>query len=184
MNDLQSTFLIISASFSSTSCCFSSGITWKSLLFSLRLHVCVAVFILEKENWQCSPPPPFCHATVHHACIPGEVHCLMYHDQDTFDFSQGHVTKNQTMAVPVKLSESRRNITVLFKWMSYFLHSIRQQDTLNVFVDNRNFRLRKGDQSQLTEERSFSCTQVTKRFRVTFTANWKRKFVPHDQVFS
>ena len=26
---------------------------------------------------------------------------VMYHDRDTFDFSQGHVTKNQTMAVPV-----------------------------------------------------------------------------------
>ena len=30
----------------------------------------------------------------------------MYHDQDTFDFSQGQVTKNQPMAVPVQLSES------------------------------------------------------------------------------
>ena len=27
--------------------------------------------------------------------------CLMHHDRDTFDFSQGHVTKNQPMAVPV-----------------------------------------------------------------------------------
>ena len=26
---------------------------------------------------------------------------LMHHDRDTFDFSQGHVTKNQPMAVPV-----------------------------------------------------------------------------------
>ena len=24
-----------------------------------------------------------------------------YHDRDTFDFSEGHVTKNQPMAVPV-----------------------------------------------------------------------------------
>ena len=39
-------------------------------------------------------------------CIPSGVHCLMYHDRDTFDFSQGHVTKNQPMAVPVQLSES------------------------------------------------------------------------------
>ena len=55
MNDLQSTFLILSASFSSSSCCFSSGITLKTLLFSLRLRVCVqvVVFIHEKENWQC-----------------------------------------------------------------------------------------------------------------------------------
>ena len=29
----------------------------------------------------------------------------MYHDPDTFDFSQGHVAKNQPMAVPVSLSE-------------------------------------------------------------------------------
>ena len=29
------------------------------------------------------------------------VHYLLYHDQDTFDFSQGHVTKNQPVAVPV-----------------------------------------------------------------------------------
>ena len=45
--------------------------------------------------------PAFCHANFHHACIPSGVHCLMYHDRDTFDFSQGHVTKNQPMAVPV-----------------------------------------------------------------------------------
>ena len=25
----------------------------------------------------------------------------MYHDRDTFDFSQGHVTKNQPIAVPL-----------------------------------------------------------------------------------
>ena len=30
----------------------------------------------------------------------------MYPDQDTFDFSQGHVTKYQPLAVPVQLSES------------------------------------------------------------------------------
>ena len=48
MNDLQSN----SASFSSTSCCFSSGITLK-IVFSLRLPGCVVVFIQEKENWQC-----------------------------------------------------------------------------------------------------------------------------------
>ena len=29
---------------------------WKSLLFSLRLHVCVFVFIHEKENWQRFTP--------------------------------------------------------------------------------------------------------------------------------
>ena len=45
--------------------------------------------------------PAFCPATFHHACIPSGVHCLMYHDRDTFDFSQAHATKNQPMAVPV-----------------------------------------------------------------------------------
>ena len=30
----------------------------------------------------------------------------LYHDQGTFDLSQGHVTKNQPLAVPVELSES------------------------------------------------------------------------------
>ena len=40
---------------------------WKSLLFSLSLHVCVVVFIHEKENWQCFPT--FCHATVQHVLI-------------------------------------------------------------------------------------------------------------------
>ena len=30
----------------------------------------------------------------------------MYRDRDTFYFSQGHVTKNQLMAVTVELSES------------------------------------------------------------------------------
>ena len=47
MNNLQSTFLILSASFSSNSCCFSSG-----NFFSLRFRVCVVVSIYETENWQ------------------------------------------------------------------------------------------------------------------------------------
>ena len=45
--------------------------------------------------------PAFCHTTFHHACILRGIHCLMYHDRDTFDFNQGHVAKNQLMAVPV-----------------------------------------------------------------------------------
>ena len=51
--------------------------------------------------------PIFCHTTFHHALITfcnvswGGTHCLMYHDQDTFDFRQHHMTKNQPMAVPV-----------------------------------------------------------------------------------
>ena len=53
MNDLPSTFLILSASFSSTNCCFSSGITLNIVSFCLRLHLCVVVFAHKKENWQC-----------------------------------------------------------------------------------------------------------------------------------
>ena len=34
-------------------------------------------------------------------CFDHGLHCLMYHDRDAFDFSQGHVTKNQPMEVPV-----------------------------------------------------------------------------------
>ena len=54
--------------------------------------------------------PAFCHATFHHSLIRRAVMysqrgtiaqvCL---DQDTFDFMQGHVTKHQQMAVPVKI---------------------------------------------------------------------------------
>ena len=57
MNNLQSTFLILSASFSSNSCCFSSGNFWdnfryRCFLISLRFRVCVVVSIYENENWQ------------------------------------------------------------------------------------------------------------------------------------
>ena len=57
MNDLQSTFLIFSASFSSSSCCFSPGNFWdnfkyRCFLISLRFRVCVVVSIYEEENWQ------------------------------------------------------------------------------------------------------------------------------------
>ena len=57
MNNLQSTFLILSASFSSNSCCFSSGNFWdnfryRCFLISLRFRVCVVVAIYENENWQ------------------------------------------------------------------------------------------------------------------------------------
>ena len=42
----------------------------------------------------------FCHATFQHALITccnvsrAEYIAQMYHDRDTFNFSQGHVTKN------------------------------------------------------------------------------------------
>ena len=105
MNDLQSTFLTLSACFSSTSCCFSSGIILKIVaLFSLRL--CVCVVLIHEKKITGSVFLVFCHATFHHALI---TYCnvsragfaQVYHDRDTFDFSQGHVTRNQPMAVPV-----------------------------------------------------------------------------------
>ena len=88
----------ITCIFSSTSCCFSSGITFKIVAFSLRLHVCVVVFIHEKENWQYFSRllshhfPPFLYPE------RGTV-AQMYHDRDAFEFVQGHVSKNQPIAV-------------------------------------------------------------------------------------
>ena len=61
MNDLQCTFLILTASFSSASCCFSSGTTLKIVVFGLRLCVCVVVFIHKKENRQCFSCLLSCH---------------------------------------------------------------------------------------------------------------------------
>ena len=65
--------------------------------------VCAVVFIHEKENWLCfsrllSHHFPLC--MLQHAVMYPET-SLMYHNQDTFDFSQGHMTKNQPMAVRV-----------------------------------------------------------------------------------
>jgi len=68
----------------------------------------------EKENWQDPAvffPPfvtPLSTMLWSRAVMygPSGVHCLMYHDRDTFDFSQGHLTKNQPMALPVQLSET------------------------------------------------------------------------------
>ena len=36
-----------------------------------------------------------------HLYPPLQYIAQMYHDWDTFDFSQGHVSKNRPMAVPV-----------------------------------------------------------------------------------
>ena len=112
MNDLQSTFLILSASFSSTSCCFSSGITLKIVAFQLEaLCLCLYMFIHKEKTG--SAFPTFCHATFHHAlitfCNVSRAGYIAYHDQDTFDFSQGHMTKNQPKTVRVQLSESPGN---------------------------------------------------------------------------
>ena len=58
-----------------------------------------------EENLQCFSrllsyhfPPCLDHVLL---CILSAVHCLMYHDRDTINFFQGHVTKNQPMAVLV-----------------------------------------------------------------------------------
>ena len=78
------------------------GQLWKSFLFSLRLHDCVDVFIHEKENWQWTFFPPSVTPLSLAVMYPerGTVVAQIYHNRDTFDFSQGHVTKNQPMAVP------------------------------------------------------------------------------------
>ena len=60
------------------------------------------VFIPESENRQC-----FSRLTSRHfpSCFDYVVErgtiAQIYHDRDTFHFIQGHVTKNQPMAVPV-----------------------------------------------------------------------------------
>ena len=60
----------------------------------------------------------FCHATFHHAlitcCNVSRAGCFTYHDRDTFDFSQSHVTKNQPMAV----EWNSRNITIYIVFSS------------------------------------------------------------------
>ena len=108
----KSTFLMLSASFYSTSCCFSSGNFWDNFKFRCFLawgfvFVLLCSFTKKKTDRtsQCFPrllsrhfPPCFDHVLL---CSPSGVHCLIYHDRDTFDLSQGHVTKNQPMAVPV-----------------------------------------------------------------------------------
>ena len=65
---------------------------------------CVVVFFHEKENLQCFSPLlsrrfPSCFG---HVLYPelGTI-AQMYHNQDTFNFSQGLVTKNQPLAVRV-----------------------------------------------------------------------------------
>ena len=48
---------------------------------------------------------PTFYITFHHAlitcCNVAQAGYIAYHYQDTFDFSQGHVTKNQPMTVRV-----------------------------------------------------------------------------------
>ena len=105
-------YLIFSAS---TCCCFPSGISLKIVAFQLEASWCCCVYSRQRKlaasgrTWQCFSRLPSHHFSTcfnDHVRIPSGVHCLMYPDQDPFDFSQGHVTKNQQMAVPVQLSES------------------------------------------------------------------------------
>ena len=57
--------------------------------------------------------PTFHHALITCCNVPerGTI-AQMYLDQDTFDFSQAHVTKNQPMAVPCLVEWKSRNITM------------------------------------------------------------------------
>ena len=61
-------FLILSASFSSTSCCFSSGITLKIVAFQLWASQFVLLCSFTKKKTG-SVFPVFCHVTFHHALI-------------------------------------------------------------------------------------------------------------------
>ena len=65
----------------------------------------ISGYLCQGLTWQCFSrllslhfPTFFDHVL---QCIPSGVHSLMYHGRDTFDFSQGQVTKNQPMDVPV-----------------------------------------------------------------------------------
>ena len=75
-----------------STCCFSSWTTSKIVSFKIEVpaYLCCCVHN-ESENWQCSLTP----------LSPCFDHVLLYYYRDTFEFSQGHVTKNQPMAVPV-----------------------------------------------------------------------------------
>ena len=118
MNDLQSTFLISFASFSSTSCCFSSGITLKIVSFQLeasRLSCCVhsrtrklAVLVF----------PAFCHAIFHHALITccnvsraGYIAQLYSQtftqlDRDCHWLILGHVALTKIKCIPIVIHEA------------------------------------------------------------------------------
>ena len=58
MNDSQSTFLLLSASFSSTSCCFPSGITLKIVAFKVEASWLCCCVHSRKKKWQYVFFPP------------------------------------------------------------------------------------------------------------------------------
>ena len=104
-------FLRLSALFSSICCCISSWVALKIVALSLRLHVCAEVCIHESEMWQCfffffnllssgHFPPCFDHLLLY---PEGGTTTELYHNRDkyVFEFRQGHVTKNQPVAVPI-----------------------------------------------------------------------------------
>ena len=71
-----------------STCCFFS------FLFSfllMLLHICVVVFITKVKTG----------SVLSRHFSPRFDHVLLYYYRDTFEFRQGHVTKNQPMAVPV-----------------------------------------------------------------------------------
>ena len=108
--------MYLSASFLSTSCCISPGKLRKSLLFRLRLHVCVVVFIQErvffppsvttlmiktlKKGGPClsspyrSTPPPFPQQAISEfprASELNEVECSTF-DMETIFHSRANKT--------------------------------------------------------------------------------------------
>ena len=81
--------------YSFSTCCFSSWTTSKIVAFKLEapaylwlLHV---VFITKVKTG----------SVLSRHFLPCFDHVLLYYYRDTFEFSQGHVTKNQPMAVPI-----------------------------------------------------------------------------------
>ena len=103
--NLQSSFPMLSASFTSTSCCFYSGIPLQIVAFQLE-----GLFSFTQKKTD----RVFCAFSLATSVIllscaemypeQGMI-AQMYHDLSTFDLSQGHVTKSRPTAFAVQLSE-------------------------------------------------------------------------------
>ena len=61
----------------------------------------ILMFEFRREATATSVPGLLCQSSRRRPENVSILSSLMYYDRDTFDFSQGHVTKNQPMAVPV-----------------------------------------------------------------------------------
>ena len=141
MNVLPSTFLILSTSFSSPSCSFSSGVTSKIVVFSLRLHGCVVGSCCVKTG---SAFPAFCTplSTTHlsRALMYPErkTTAQMYHDRDTFDFCQRQESTNGSPGLVVEMVTPLQD----YKFLNKFWIKSRNitMDVVNVRCcrNNRN----------------------------------------------